>query len=643
MPLTVEERQRLLGQQDDGDIGFEPIQVETESDDIGFEPVGQIQPAALPQLDNQPIEPTSQPQPSIMQQVGDYLLNQPGIAGPVPIRDQPAVFANAVNAAGMGIPAAIARQLGMEMPQPQTTVGKVANFAGQGLGMIAGGPGSLGRMAVKGAVKAIPGMASNMLGRAALRGTEGAVIGAASDIANPDGMQGRAALGAAADIALPPMIGKVAKMFRKPLRTVDDVIAAPMDRLPDMTAKERQIYFGTRSRQLAEDTAVRRLELRNEADNLKKALGKGSQQRVLELRELGQPALSRQSEHFRNLANTELAPVANEPVSLPELAEYLQQRYAKDHNALVEVSQQLGISNDLIDPKLAAGQTGEFAKLAVKHRAWESAYPSTLSSPLGTSKMPVRYRGPMTNQGQAIGHMVDEPGGSTKMFDPNIHEIVTTKLGLEVPEELGRVQGTTVGQLYQNTLNMGQSIPSSVRQSLRTYNREEHFIDDSIDALRDFMEKYRGLNTTNSRTFWRNWAPIRDQFVRESRLYNIAGTQTEKLGTRLIKLSRGLDPHNEIYSKELAKVMGIEDLAGSELKQLAGKLNAAEKEKFALTVMQKQATGELAAIKARIDLIVDKDKRKIEWIKAVGQWIAIGTAAVGGGALASRGISQLSQ
>ena len=185
-----------------------------------------------------------------------------------------------------------------------------------------------------------------------------------------------------------------------------------------------------------------------------------------------------------------------------------------------------------------------------------------------------------------------------------------------------------LGELYVQAKELGQSIPSSVRESLRVYNRSEHFTDDAIDTLYSFL-KEQGINLDQASGFWRQWAPVRNQLVREARPYNLADTQTQAFSRRLMKLAKGLDPDNAVYGKTVAEGLGIPDLPGP-LKTVVSKLDSNQKALLANKLQQAEEQGALKAMR----FAVDQKATVFEKQAAVTQWIV---RILGGGALAGIG------
>lgn len=333
-------------------------------------------------------------------------------------------------------------------------------------------------------------------------------------------------------------------------RSVAEVLQTPEAKLPKLTQRERAAYFGGRARQIRQQTAATRLQLKAEREALGKELGKAAAERSLELRPQVPGYLARQSAHYRQLADAELAPVANEVVETSKLAAYVQKRFGKDPEALSEVSSRLGLTNEALE--------------------------RTTTSPLLDD----------------LGRPIQETVPTTRR----------------------------IGELYVQAKEMGQQLPSSVRESLRVYTRDEHFIDEAIDALTGFL-KEQGLNLQEANTFWRTWSPVRNQLVRETRPYNLAGTQTATFSKRLIRTAMGLDPDNAQYVKIITEGLGLKegDLIGP-LKGTVAKLDSVQKRTLALNLQEAEQIGALGDLRFRVGQITDRQQQQlavIKWLSAI--------------------------
>lgn len=233
--------------------------------------------------------------------------------------------------------------------------------------------------------------------------------------------------------------------------------------------------------------------------------------------------------------------------------------------------------------------------------------------------------------------------------NPEVLNAVSSRLGLanESPKPSGQLTMTqageilegqlpdkvrTLGQLYQQAKDFGQTLPQAVRQSLRLYNADEYMTDKTIGTLIDFLET-KGVNLSNSRGFWRETTPVIDQAVSEFRPFLVSGTKTQVASSRLKKLAMGIDTDNAVYGKTLADYLGIDDLPGS-LKGVVAKLDANQKAQLALRLAQPEMTGAASPLAQaqyvtgkRHEASVEKWNRVLILLRWVGGGVGAGAGA----------------
>ena len=215
--------------------------------------------------------------------------------------------------------------------------------------------------------------------------------------------------------------------------------------------------------------------------------------------------------------------------------------------------------------------------------------------------------------------------------NPDRLNAVSGKLGLlnESPQQAVGLPPPTykLGELYQKALDFGQQLPRSVRESLRTYSAADDITDDAISSLVDLLDE-QGVHLREARGFWKSWAPIRNQATREFRPFIEPDVATGAGSHRLIRLAKGMDPDNEVYAKTLSELLGIDDLPG-ELKSVVRKLETNQKSQLAMTLQQKEATGELKAMQFQVNQIADRSARRWHKIKWVAGVLAAGSGVSG--------------
>lgn len=227
--------------------------------------------------------------------------------------------------------------------------------------------------------------------------------------------------------------------------------------------------------------------------------------------------------------------------------------------------------------------------------------------------------------------------------DPDMMNQVSTRLGLTnehltkettslVLDQLGNPIRTAsdetvkIGSLYTQAKEFGQTLPKGVR----VYNTNEYVNDNAISTLFSFLE-HRGVNLRLANDHWKSWVPVRDQFVREAKIFNDAGTQTAPFSRRLILQAKGVDPDNVNYAATVAKgLLGehatIDDLVEG-VKGLVSKLNTNQKEALALQLQQREAIGDVQKLRDSLMLVKDKQERQLRALK----WV-VGLAGAGSGA-----------
>lgn len=149
------------------------------------------------------------------------------------LKEYPRIAMNTASAATGGL---IPYGAFPSLPPVSSTRGHITDFLAQGYGLTQGLPGKVAAGVTGQVATRLPELLASPLGRAALRGVSGASTGALSDVRQPAQMPARAGIGAAATIAIPPLVDKA---FQK--------VGAKMLSDPQMEAfaqKVRQAFFG---------------------------------------------------------------------------------------------------------------------------------------------------------------------------------------------------------------------------------------------------------------------------------------------------------------------------------------------------------------------------------------------------------------
>jgi len=151
--------------------------------------------------------------------------------------------------------------------------------------------------------------------------------------------------------------------FRKELETVDDLLAVPEKKLPKLTDKQRGDYFKFRTEKINRQYKVENKVLEQQKNILKGELNKAARDRSLEIRDKLPELYGNQSRHYRKINDVEIAPVANEPVPIPKLKEYLMNHYGKDPERLNAISGKLGFMNETPAEQAGIGLVDEFGRM----------------------------------------------------------------------------------------------------------------------------------------------------------------------------------------------------------------------------------------------------------------------------------------
>lgn len=141
-----------------------------------------------------------------------------------------------------------------------------------------------------------------------------------------------------------------------------------------------------------------------------------------------------------------------------------------------------------------------------------------------------------------------------------------------------------IGELYNNLTKLSSTISRAAKQGGKVYTPAEKLADDGVSTMVDFL-KTKGVDLTEARKFWAQYAPIRNQLVRELKPFVQTPTQTQGFANRLIKIASGKDPYNENYIK------AVEDLIGpvtTEVKAALQKVTTAQKNLIAQKLAQEQ-------------------------------------------------------
>ncbi len=157
---------------------------------------------------------------------------------------------------------------------------------------------------------------------------------------------------------------------------------------------------------------------------------------------------------------------------------------------------------------------------------------------------------------------------------------------------------TTLGKIYQQMKDLRKTTSKS---ATKTFSPDDKLTDDAVHSLLSYM-KDNGVDLAEANKFWAEYAPIRDQLVREAKPFLQADTQTKTLASTLTRVAKGMDVNNENFVK------ATEDLIGEpitkELKATVSKMDANKKAAVAdkIEAEIKKADNEMAKDKALAEL-----------------------------------------
>ena len=238
----------------------------------------------------------------------------------------------------------------------------------------------------------------------------------------------------------------------------------------------------------------------------------------------------------------------------------------------------------------------------------------------------VKQRYPHPGQVEELTEVSARLGLSNESLTQKQLSPLVDELGRPIQQEFPTTQ--KLGALYEQAKEFGQELPRVVRESLRTYNRTEHFTDNAIQTLYSFL-KATGINLTAANEHWSVWARIRNQLVSEARPYNLAGTQTASFSRRLLLQAKGIDPDNVNYATTIAKGLfgeqsTINALTGP-IKGLVARLNSTEKQLAALRLIDPPALEALKQLKFQVGQLAANDPRRgLHILGFIRRWILPG-------------------
>lgn len=195
---------------------------------------------------------------------------------------------------------------------------------------------------------------------------------------------------------------------------------------------------------------------------------------------------------------------------------------------------------------------------------------------------------------------------------------------------------TTVGEMWDNTKNLKQSIRKSAKNSSSVFTPQEKITDDAIKIMTDFLKDSHGVDLSKANQFWSKYAPIRDEMISKAKPFLSSGTKTSGMDTAIVKSSKGINISGENFIKEVNNLLG-EDIT-KQTKEIFSKMNAVKKNivakqleadliKADAKLMKERALKSLSDDKFEIERLASKRETVKKWLVRLG-YVATG-ATVG--------------
>jgi hypothetical protein len=199
----------------------------------------------------------------------------------------------------------------------------------------------------------------------------------------------------------------------------------------------------------------------------------------------------------------------------------------------------------------------------------------------------------------------------------------------------------TAKEIYNKTKELGQEIKTPIKSGGAVFTPEQKLTDDTISTLVDFL-KSKGVDLSKARQFWANYAPVRNQLVKELKPFLTPEIGTKTFADRLVRVAKGKDINNENFIKEVEGLVG--EKIGVNLKKLLAKLSdnqkamvaskASSRLKMEELKLQKKYQSEIRSMKNNTDKIAQATRRlEIEKRGLVRKIVLWAIKAVAGGSL----------
>lgn len=252
----------------------------------------------------------------------------------------------------------------------------------------------------------------------------------------------------------------------------------------------------------------------------------------------------------------------------------------------------------------------------------------------------------MGKQSQEYRRLVDEaitPLKDTEVDAGELRSFITAKFSDNPDEAASMIQRlgmkaddttATIGNIHKKVISLSSDMSAAAKKGSRVYTPEEKKIDDTISTVTDFL-KTKGLDLSEPRQFWAQYAPIRNQMVTEIKPFNQAGNQTKLFDNTLSRVVQGKDVSNENFISSIEDILG--EKIGQEPRNIVAKMAQNEKSVLATEIEKQTKLAETALAKERAALNLSEKEFEVERKARIRKAIKVAIA----GAVAYKANSEL--
>jgi hypothetical protein len=209
--------------------------------------------------------------------------------------------------------------------------------------------------------------------------------------------------------------------------------------------------------------------------------------------------------------------------------------------------------------------------------------------------------------------------------------VVTSKKGSATAVST-KIPDVTIGDLFDKISPLRNELGSAAKQGVRVYNRDEKLAEDSISTLANYL-KTKGVNLAKANKFWSEYAPVRNQLIKEAKPFLRADINTKTFANTLSRVAKGTDVNNENFIDEVEGILG-EKITG-EAKRIAQKMTENDK-----LLVASKANAEAMKLNAKLEeelakKIITQKEFEIQQKANVGKGIRTALKVVTGMAIST--------